>query len=159
MNQADYLRQRIKELVVEFYKVAHQPEPFVPGETFIHYAGRTYDERDLIALVNASLDFWLTLGEYGMALEKALAEYLGVSHVILVNSGSSANLVAVATLCSSEIDHRMKPGDQVITPAATFPTTVAPLVQNGLVPVFVDCELGSYNVDLDEVEKALSVTR
>jgi CDP-6-deoxy-D-xylo-4-hexulose-3-dehydrase len=156
LNQADRLRQQINELVAEFYQVAHQPEAFVPGETLIHYAGRTYDERDLIALVNASLDFWLTLGEYGMALEKALAAYLGVSHVILVNSGSSANLVAVAALCSPEIDQPLRSGDQVITPATTFPTTVAPLVQNGLVPVFVDCELGSYNVDLDEVEKALS---
>ena len=159
LNQAERLRQKIQELVAEFYQVAHQPEPFVPGETFIHYAGRTYDERDLNALVSASLDFWLTLGPYGLALEKALAEYLGVSHVILVNSGSSANLVAVATLCSPQAaatDHPLKPGDQVITPATTFPTTVAPLVQNGLVPVFVDCELASYNVDLDEVEKALS---
>ena len=156
LDAHEHIRQQIYSLVTEYYQAAHQPEPFVPGETFIHYAGRTYDQRDLIALVDASLDFWLTMGEYGTKLEKALAEYLGVSHVLLVNSGSSANLVAVAALCSPETDRPLRPGDQVITPATTFPTTVAPLVQHGLVPVFVDCELGTYNVDLDEVEKALS---
>jgi CDP-6-deoxy-D-xylo-4-hexulose-3-dehydrase len=156
MDRADELRKQITALVAEFYREAHAPRPFVPGETRIHYAGRVYDERELAALVDASLDFWLTLGENGLALEEALAEFLGVAHVVLVNSGSSANLVAVATLCSAQRERPLRAGDEVITPAATFPTTVAPLVQHNLVPVFVDCEPGTYNVDPGEVEKALS---
>ena len=156
MSQADQLRQQIYDLVAEFYRVAHQPKPFVPGETRIHYAGRVYDERELIALVDASLDFWLTLGVNALAFEEAFAAYLGTSHAIVVNSGSSANLVAVSTLCSAQVDRSLQPGDEVITPAATFPTTVAPLVQNNLVPVFVDCVPGTYNLDPDQVERALS---
>ena len=156
MNRADQLRQQIHKRVAEYHRAAHQSEPFIPGKTFIHYAGRVYDERELIALVDASLDFWLTLGKNGLAFEGALAEYMGVSDAIMVNSGSSANLAAVATLCSPQIERPLLPGDEVITPAATFPTTVAPLVQHHLIPVFVDCELGTYNVDPTEVEKALS---
>lgn len=156
MNRSEELRQEIYERVGEFYRTAHSPETFVPGETLIHYAGRVYDERELIALVDASLDFWLTMGKNGAAFEETFAEYLGVSHVVMVNSGSSANLAAVATLCSPQIERPLRPGDEVITPAATFPTTVAPLVQNGLVPVFVDCEPGTYNADPGEVESAVS---
>lgn len=156
MDQAQALRQQIHEMVAQFYRVAHGDEPFVPGKTRIHYAGRVFDERELIALVDASLDFWLTMGRCGLAFEEAFAAYLGVSHAIMVNSGSSANLIAVATLCSPHVERPLQPGDEVITPAATFPTTVAPLVQNNLVPVFVDCEPGTYNADPDEIEKALS---
>jgi CDP-6-deoxy-D-xylo-4-hexulose-3-dehydrase len=143
-------------LVSEYYQAAHRPAPFVPGESRIHYAGRVYDEQELIALVDASLEFWLTLGRHGLAFEEAFAEFLGVSHAIMVNSGSSANLIAIATLCSPHVERPLQPGDEVITPAATFPTTVAPIVQHGLVPVFVDCELGSYNADPDQVANAVS---
>lgn len=156
MDRAHQLRQEILDRVAEYYDVAHRPAAFVPGETRIHYASRVYDERELVALVDASLDFWLTLGEHGLAFEEAFAEYLGVSHAVLVNSGSSANLVAVSTLCSQHTEGALRPGDEVITAAATFPTTVAPLVQYSLVPVFVDCEPGTYNVDLDQVEEAIS---
>lgn len=156
MDRSDQLRQEIHERVSEFYRVAHQAKPFVPGETRIHYAGRVYDERELMALVDASLEFWLTMGKSTMAFEEAFAEYLGVSDAIMVNSGSSANLAVLTALCSPHAEHPLRPGDEVITPAATFPTVVAPLVQNNLTPVFVDCELGSYGVDPDEVEKALS---
>ena len=156
MNRADQLRQEIHEKVVEFYQVAHQTKPFVPGETRVHYAGRVYDEHELIATVDASLDFWLTFGKNGIAFEEAFADYMGVSHAIMVNSGSSANLIAVAALCSPHIERPLQPGDEVITAAATFPTTVAPLVQNNLVPVFVDCDLGTYNANLDQVERAIS---
>ena len=156
MSRSDQLRQEIFEKVAQLYATEHQPEPFVAGQTRIHYAGRVYDERELIALVDASLDFWLTLGEHGLAFEEALADYLGIPYVIMVNSGSSANLAAVATLCSDQTEHPLRPGDEVITPAATFPTTVAPLVQNDLVPVFVDCELGTYNVNPDQVAAAVS---
>jgi CDP-6-deoxy-D-xylo-4-hexulose-3-dehydrase len=156
LDKADLLRQQILELVVEYSQVAHQPEPFVPGQTRIYYAGRVYDQREMVALVDASLDFWLTLGKNGLAFEEAFADFLGVRHAIMVNSGSSANLIAVGTLCSHQMDRPLQPGDEVITPAATFPTTVAPLVQYGLTPVFVDCELGTYNASPDEVEKAVS---
>ncbi|MBN1642274.1 MAG: lipopolysaccharide biosynthesis protein RfbH [Anaerolineae bacterium] len=155
-EQAQQLRREILEKVAAYYRVAHRPAPFVPHETRVHYAGRVYDERDLIALVDASLDFWLTLGENGLAFEEAFASYLGVSHAIYVNSGSSANLIAIATLCAAQRERPLRPGDEVITPAATFPTTVAPLVQYGLVPVFVDCEPGTYNVDVAQIADALS---
>ena len=156
MKQGEHIRQQIVDLVGEFYRQAHQPEPFVPGETLVHYAGRVYDEQELIALVRASLDFWLTRGQDGHTFQRALGEYLGLSHVLMVNSGSSANLAAIATLRSPQIERPLQPGDEVITPAATFPTVVAPLVQNNLVPVFVDCELGTYNADPDEIAKAIS---
>jgi CDP-6-deoxy-D-xylo-4-hexulose-3-dehydrase len=156
VNRAEQLRKQIHKLVTEYYETVHRPAPFVPGKSRIHYAGRVYDERELIALVDASLEFWLTLGRHGLAFEEAFAKYLGVSHAILVNSGSSANLIAMATLCSLQTGRPLQPGDEVITPAATFPTTVAPIVQHGLVPVFVDCTLGTYNADPDQVEQAIS---
>lgn len=156
MDKVEQLRQDIQEKVAAYYRAAHADRPFVPGETRIHYAGRVFDERELIALVDTALDFWLTFGREGLAFEEALAGYYGVSNAIMVNSGSSANLAAVATLCSSQTPNPLRPGDEVITPAATFPTTVAPLVQHNLTPVFVDCELGSYQIDVDAVEAALS---
>ena len=149
-------REHILEEVSTYYRAVHAAKPFVPGETRIHYAGRVFDQEELIALVDASLDFWLTIGENGAAFEDALADYVGVEHAVMVNSGSSANLLAVAALCSPQTPDRLQPGDEVITPAATFPTTVAPLVQNNLVPVFVDCEIGTYNADPDQVERAVS---
>jgi CDP-6-deoxy-D-xylo-4-hexulose-3-dehydrase len=155
MNQHQ-LRQHIRDHVAEFYRLFHGPRPFAPGETRLHYASRVYDERDLVALVDASLSFWLTLGEHGLAFEEAFARYLGAAHAVYVNSGSSANLVAVAALCSPQADRPLQRGDEVITPAATFPTTVAPLVQHGLVPVFVDCVPATYNLDVGQVERALS---
>ena len=155
MNERE-LRRQILEQVAEYYRLAHRPAPFVPGETRISYASRVYDERDLVALVDASLDFWLTLGEHALAFEGAFARYLGAAHAIYVNSGSSANLIAVATLCSPHVERPLQLGDEVITPAATFPTTVAPLVQYGLVPVFVDCVPATYNLDAGQVERALS---
>jgi CDP-6-deoxy-D-xylo-4-hexulose-3-dehydrase len=156
VNAREQLRQKIYDLVAEFYELAHQPEPFVPGQTRIHYAGRVYDSQEMIALVRASLDFWLTMGPDSIAFQEALGNYVGLKHVLMVNSGSSANLAAVTALCSPLLERPLKAGDEVITPAATFPTVVAPLVQNGLVPVFVDCELGTYNLSMVEVEKALS---
>ncbi len=156
IDDAQRLRDEIFAKVAKFYKIAHRPQPFVPGETRVHYAGRVYDERDLIAMTDAVLDFWLTLGRHADEFERKLSEFLGVSEVLLVNSGSSANLVAVTALCSPELENPLRPGDEVITPAVTFPTTIAPLVQNGLVPVFVDCDLGTYNMNLAATEAAIS---
>lgn len=146
----------ILALVKEYYKEHHVPKPFVPGDK-IGYAGRVFDEREMVNLVDSALDFWLTAGDYAERFEKGLAEYLGVPYCALVNSGSSANLIAVATLTSPLLkERRLQRGDEVITVAAAFPTTVAPIVQNGLVPVFVDIDIPSYNIDTTMLEQALS---
>ena len=150
------LREQIHNLVTAYYRQAHAPVPFVPGESRIHYAGRVYDERELTAAVGACLDFWLTAGPNAETFEHRLAEYVGVRHALAVNSGSSANLVTITALRSRSLERPLEPGDEVITPAMAFPTTIAPIVQNGLVPVFVDCQLGTYNLDPKQLESALS---
>ncbi len=157
-NDADIsrVRREILDRVGEYYRLAHQKGPFVPGETFVNYGGRVYDERELQSAVDAVLDFWLTDGPRVETFSGALSAFLGVKHVLMVNSGSSGNLVAMSTLCSGRLDRPLQPGDEVITPAATFPTTVAPIVQNSLVPVFVDCKMGTYNIDVDLLGAALS---
>jgi CDP-6-deoxy-D-xylo-4-hexulose-3-dehydrase len=156
MNGHTQLREQIHNLVAEYYRQAHADRPFVPGQTRVHYASRVYDERELIAAVDACLDFWLTAGPCAAAFERRLAEYVGVDHALVVNSGSSANLVAMTALRSHRLERPLVPGDEVITPAVGFPTTVAPILQNGLVPVFVDCQLGTYNLDPEQLEPALS---
>ena len=156
MDTVCKLTEEILRKVGELYSLAHVEKPFRPGETRIPYAGRVFDERDMKAMVKAVLDFWLTLGPYGDEFEGKLKSFLGVSNALLVNSGSSANLLAVSALCSKELEDHLRSGDEVITPAVTFPTTVAPLLQNNLVPVFVDCELGTYNVDPMLLEGAVS---
>jgi CDP-6-deoxy-D-xylo-4-hexulose-3-dehydrase len=155
-SKADILRQQILELVTGYYATAHATNPFVPGQSRVQYAGRVYDERELTAAVEAVLDFWLTAGPRVGAFEESLGRLLGTRHVLAVNSGSSANLVAMAALCSRRLERPLEPGDEVITPATGFPTTVAPIVQNGLVPVFVDCQPGTYNLDPEQLEPALS---
>jgi len=157
MTQARIVRQEILEKVAQFYTLAHAEQPFTPGETKIHYAGRVYGAGELVNMVDAVLDFWLTLGRFADEFVTRLAEVLGVEHVLLVNSGSSANLVAVETLLSREMGRRrLRPGDEVVVPALSFPTTVSPLVRGGLVPVFVDSDLGTYNPNLDAIEAAVS---
>lgn len=150
------LRERIFRDVTDYYRRAHRRGPFIPGETKVNYAGRVYDERELLNMVDAALEFWVTAGRYAREFEGKLGDYLGVKHVVPVNSGSSANLVAIATLCSPQLRRGLRPGDEVITAAAAFATTVAPIIQNQLVPVFVDCRLGDYNPDPDQLEAALS---
>jgi CDP-6-deoxy-D-xylo-4-hexulose-3-dehydrase len=157
MTREEVLRQEILEKVAEFYALAHANRPFVPGETKIGFAGRVYDAREMVSMVDAVLDFWLTLGRFGDEFVARLTVFLGLAHGLLVNSGSSANLVAVETLLSREMGgRRLRPGDEVIVPALSFPTTVSPLVRGGLVPVFVDSDLGTYNPNLDAVEAAVS---
>ena len=139
------LREEILERVREFHGVRFAPKAFEPGKDLVHYAGRVFDESELVNLVDSSLDFFLTAGRYAETFEADFAEYIGVGNALLVNSGSSANLVAVSALTSPKLGARaLKPGDEVITVAAGFPTTVAPLVQNRLVPVFIDVNLGDY---------------
>lgn len=130
---------------------------FIPGKSPVRYAGRVYGEEELANLAESAVEFWLTGGRWHTRLEKGLADWYGVSHARLVNSGSSANLLAVATLMSHLLgDRRLQPGDEVITVAAGFPTTVAPVVQLGLVPVFVDVTLPGYNLDVSRLEEARS---
>ncbi|MDQ1632605.1 MAG: CDP-4-dehydro-6-deoxyglucose reductase [Frankiaceae bacterium] len=130
--------------------------PFMPGNTVVPYAARVYDEREVVALTEASLEFWLTAGRWARRFEKGLAATVGQTHSRLVNSGSSANLIAVSALTSSYLgERRLRPGDEVITVAAGFPTTVAPIMQNGLVPVFVDVDLATANIDPSLIEAAV----
>jgi len=156
ISSPEDLRRRIRELVAEYYRQAHASRPFLPGQTRVNYAGRVYDERELIAAMEAVLDFWLTAGPRAESFEEGLARFLGLRHALAVNSGSSANLVAMAALRSRRLERPLNPGDEVITPAVGFPTTVAPIVQNGLIPVFVDCHLGTYNLDPAQLGAALS---
>jgi len=151
------LEAKILELVAELHAVrSARRQPFLPGASPIPYGGRVYDAAEIQAAVKASLDFWLTLGPEGEAFEKELAKYLGVKHAVLVNSGSSANLVAFMTLTSETLDRPVKPGDEVITVAAGFPTTVNPIIQAGCVPVFVDVDLATLNIDVSLLEAARS---
>jgi CDP-6-deoxy-D-xylo-4-hexulose-3-dehydrase len=153
---AGELKQRILEQVRAYARTVHAPAPFVPMQSKVPYAGRVFDAEELAALTDAALDFWLTLGPYGRRLEGLLRAFFGARGALLVNSGSSANLLAVATLCSPKLEGHLQPGDEVITPAVTFPTTLAPLVQHQLVPVFVDVEPGTYNVDPSQVADAVT---
>ncbi len=156
-SEAEQLRRNILELVVEFYHVAHGIRPpFIPGQTKVPYAGRVFDDQEMVKLVDAALDFWLTAGPYHEAFVEGMQRFFGSRGFIPVNSGSSANLLMVASLISKQWKRHLNPGDEVITPAVTFPTTIAPLVQQGLIPVVVDVELGTYNVDMRQVESAIS---
>ena len=156
MNEREELRQSILAQVAEFYKEAHAEKPFIPGKSMVNYAGRVFDAQEMQNMVSAVLDFWLTAGPYAEKFEKALGSFLNVRDVVPVNSGSSANLVALATLCSRQLPDRLQTGDEVIVPAASFPTTVNPIIQNNLIPVFIDSRLGDYNLDVDQLEEALS---
>ncbi len=150
-------REEILQLVKEFYQEeAAKKEKYKEGD-YIHYASRVYDERELVNLVDSSLDFWLTAGRYVDAFEKSFAKFLGVRFALATTSGSSANLLAFMTLTSPSLKERqIKRGDEVITVACGFPTTVTPVIQYGAIPVFVDVKLPSYEIDTDELEKALS---
>jgi len=151
------LRKDIFDQVKKYYELFHKNKVFVPRKSKVHYAGRVYDEKEIISLVDASLDFWLTAGRFAQKFEKEFAKFLGAKYSILTNSGSSANLLAVSALTSSKLgEKRLKPGDEVITTACGFPTTLNPIIQSNLVPVFVDIELGTYNIDVSEIEKAIS---
>lgn len=165
MAELEQLKEQILELAREYSRKAHaqnlpgprRTDAFVAGKTTIPYAARTFDEREVAAAVGSTLDFWLTLGAEGKAFEEELAAYLGVRGSVLVNSGSSANLVALSCLTTHKLppERRLLPGDEVITCAAGFPTTVAPILQNGLTPVFLDNDPVTGNARLDLLEEAL----
>jgi CDP-6-deoxy-D-xylo-4-hexulose-3-dehydrase len=156
MSRADELRTQILELVEEYHDAQFGDGEFRPGESPVHVAGRVFDADELLRLVDASLDFWLTTGRYARIFERELARYLGVRHALLCNSGSSANLLALSALTSPKLgERRLAPGDEVLTVAAGFPTTVNPIVLNRLVPVFVDVALPTYNVDVEQLREAV----
>jgi CDP-6-deoxy-D-xylo-4-hexulose-3-dehydrase len=152
----DVLREQIATLVRQYYREQFSNRTFNVETDLAHFAGRVFDAEEMCNLVDASLDFFLTANRYAERFEAGFAEYLGVSNALLVNSGSSANLVALTALTSPKLgDRRLKPGDEVVTVAAAFPTTVAPIVQNNLVPVFVDVNLGDYTAKPDQLREAI----
>lgn len=156
MNQKDELRNEILEKVREYYRLSADQKAFEPGMR-IQYSGRVYDEEEMVNLVDAGLEFWLTSGHFTREFEKGLADYLGLRFCSLVNSGSSANLCAFMSLTSPSLgERRIKKGDEVIAVAAAFPTTVNPIIQAGAVPVFLDVTFPTYNIDCDRLEEALS---
>jgi len=156
MNKEKKLREHILAEVKNYYKKKKR-DSFMPGYSRIDYAGRIYDEKEMINLIDASLDFWLTAGKYAQKFEKEFARFLGVKYCLLTNSGSSANLLAISALTSPKLyEKRLKPGDEVITTACGFPTTLNPIIQNNLTPVFIDIDLGTYNIQTDKIERAIS---
>ncbi len=156
-EKANLLRGKIVDLVRQYFEEAFAAQPFIPGKTTIPYAGRVFDADELIQLVDASLDFWLTAGRFAEQFEHEFARFFGLRHAVLVNSGSSANLLALSTLTSPQLgDRRIQPGDEVITAATGFPTTVNPIIQNHFVPVFVDTLIPTYNIDVHQLEAAWS---
>jgi CDP-6-deoxy-D-xylo-4-hexulose-3-dehydrase len=153
----EMLRRFTKVGVAAYYKTFHSPSPFEAGKSVVPVAGRVYGCADVEHLVDAALDFWLTSGRFNEMFENRVAEFLGLSHVLTTNSGSSANLLAVASLTSPRLgEKRLLPGDEVITVAAGFPTTVNPIIQHKLVPVFVDIDIPTYNVNARLIEAALT---
>ena len=156
-NSEAEAREQIQELVAEYYHQFKEPtKPFEPGDR-INYASRVYDEKEMCAIVDTALDFWLTAGRFAEKFEKDFAKWIGVRFASLVNSGSSANLIAFSALTAPELgDRQIKRGDEVITVAAGFPTTVTPMLQYGAVPVFVDVTVPQYNIDVSKLEEALS---
>lgn len=156
MPTADELRGQIAALVRQYHDEQFAHRAFAPATDLVHYAGRVFDADELCQLVDASLDFFLTASRYADRFEASFADYLGISNALLVNSGSSANLVALTALTSPKLGaRRLAPGDEVVTVAAGFPTTVAPILQNNLVPVFVDVGLGDYTADPDQLRRAI----
>jgi len=158
MAKKEELKAQILELTREYYKEVHaQKKEFEPGKTFVHYGGRYFNDEEMVNLVDSSLDFWLTQGPWTHKFERRLADWLGVKYCAVTNSGSSANLLAFYTLTSHKLgDRRIKKGDEVITVAAGFPTTVTPIIQYGAIPVFVDVALPGFDIDVTQLEAAYS---
>ena len=158
MSKKEELKAQILELTREYYKEVHAPKKeFEAGKTFVHYGGRFFNDEEMVNLVDSSLDFWLTQGPWTHKFERRLADWLGVKHCAVTNSGSSANLLAFYTLTSHKLgDRRIKKGDEVITVAAGFPTTVTPIIQYGAIPVFVDVALPGFDIDVTQLEAAYS---
>jgi CDP-6-deoxy-D-xylo-4-hexulose-3-dehydrase len=156
-ERSEQLRTQILEMVSEYAAEAFPKRGFIPGESSVPVSGRVFDGADIQSLVDSSLDFWLTTGRYADQFEKEFARFFKMRHAILVNSGSSANLLALTALTSPLLrEKQLKEGDEVITVATGFPTTVNPIFQNNLVPVFVDVDIPTYNIDVSQLDAALS---
>jgi CDP-4-dehydro-6-deoxyglucose reductase, E1 len=156
-DSADELRAQILEMVSRYYGAAFPAQKFIAGETPVPISGKVFDETEVQLLVDAGLDFWLTTGRYAAQFEDEFARFFGLRYAMLTNSGSSANLLALTSLTSPSLKERaLRPGDEVITVASGFPTTVNPIIQNKLVPVFLDVEIPTYNVETSQLEAALS---
>jgi len=157
MTDLKTLRQEIISKTIEYYQAKFAEKEFIPRKTRVNYAGRVFNEEELVNAVDASLDFWLTEGRFSEEFAGKIAEFLDVEHVLLTNSGSSANLLAFSALTSEKLgDRRLKVGDEVISVAAGFPATVTPIIQYGLIPVFVDVNIPTYNIDPVQLKKAIS---
>jgi CDP-6-deoxy-D-xylo-4-hexulose-3-dehydrase len=157
VNPMSELRSKILDLVKAYYVEKFSQPSFDPDKDSVRYAGRVFDDAELVALVDSSLDFWLTEGRYCEEFASQIADLLGVGNVMLTNSGSSSNLLAISALTSHKLkDRRLEPGAEVITVAAGFPSTVAPILQNRLVPVFVDVDLPTYNANVEAIERAIT---
>ena len=157
MGEIDVLRKAILEKTQEYYRLKHSDRQFIPGKSRVNYAGRVFNAAELTNAVDASLDFWLTEGRFSEDFAGQISEYLDVENVLLTNSGSSANLLAFASLTSGKLgDRRLKPGDEVVAVAAGFPATVTPIIQYGLIPVFVDVHIPTYNIDVEMMRRAIT---
>jgi len=157
MMDKEEIKNQILQLVEQYSTLHFAPKPFVAGETTVPPSGKVLGASELKNMVEASLDGWLTTGRFNKAFEKRFAEFVGVRHALTTTSGSSANLLAFTALTSHKLGERaLKPGDEVITVAASFPTTVNPILQNGMIPVFVDVDIPTYNIDPDKIEAATS---
>ncbi|HRU14064.1 MAG TPA: aminotransferase class I/II-fold pyridoxal phosphate-dependent enzyme [Dysgonamonadaceae bacterium] len=154
MADPNEIRKEILEKTKEYYQAKFGEKEFIPGKSKVNYAGRVFDEQEIMNAVDASLDFWLTEGRYSELFAVKIADYLGIDNVILTNSGSSANLLAFSALTSEKLgNRRLMPGDEVISVAAGFPSTITPIIQYGLIPVFVDAD--TFNIDPQRLEEAI----
>lgn len=157
MTDIKQLRKEIIEKTIEYYLARFSQQEFIPGKTKVNYAGRVFNQLEITNAVEASLDFWLTEGRFSEEFAEKIAEFLGIDNVLLTNSGSSANLLALSALTSEKLgEKRLKPGDEVISVAAGFPATVTPIIQYGLIPVFVDVEIPTYNIDIEMMRKSIT---
>jgi CDP-4-dehydro-6-deoxyglucose reductase, E1 len=157
MTDSKKLRNEIIEKTIQYHHAKFTQNEFIAGKSRVNYAGRVFDEQELCNAVEASLDFWLTEGRYSEEFSEQIAEFLEVEHVLLTNSGSSANLLAFSALTSEKLGNkRLKAGDEVISVAAGFPATVTPILQYGLIPVFVDVDIPTYNIDIEMMRKAIT---
>lgn len=156
-EKSSKLRNEILELVTKYTNSAHKEKEFIPGKSIIPVSGKVFNHNELKMLVASSLDFWLTSGRFTEKFESQMKEFLGVNFVITTNSGSSANLLALSSLTSEQLgDRALQPGDEVISVASAFPTTVNPILQNNLTPVFIDMDLPTYQINTDSIENAIS---
>ena len=150
-------RKEILNLVAKFHQENMKPKTFTPGKDMVRYAGRVFDEKEKISLVDSCLDFWLTEGRFAEEFSEKISDFLDIPNVMLTNSGSSSNLIAFSALTSKKLgSRRLMPGDEVISVAAGFPATVTPIIQNNMIPVFVDVDLGTYNINIDMMKKAIT---